>query len=65
MYTLNQIQDFRAQSDIRQELDSFHQQIGLTFKEASNGVLHVEHGFVQCWNLHTSQRRSEIPRMFL
>ena len=28
--------------------DSFYQQIGLKFKEETNKMLHLEHGFVWC-----------------
>jgi hypothetical protein len=30
-----------------------HQQIGLTFKEETNKVLHLEYNFVWCWDLDT------------
>jgi len=33
-------------------------------KEISN-VLHLEHSFVWCWNLDTSESRSEINRKVL
>jgi hypothetical protein len=38
----------------------FHQQIGLEFKEGASEVLHLEHCFVWCWNLDTSESRSEL-----
>jgi hypothetical protein len=43
---------------------AFHQQIGLTFKEETSKVLHLEHSFVWCWILGTSEIRSEIPVKF-
>jgi hypothetical protein len=36
-----------GKSSIQQE-DSFHQQIGIKFKEESDKVLHLEHSFVWC-----------------
>ena len=36
------------QKQIQQEKDSFHQLIGLTFKEDTSKVLHFEHSFVWC-----------------
>jgi hypothetical protein len=35
-----------AKNSIRQERESFHQQIGHKFKEAPSAFLHFEHGFV-------------------
>jgi len=49
---------------IQQEEDSFYQQIGLKFEEETNKMLHLEHGFVWCWNLDASGSRSEIPGKF-
>jgi hypothetical protein len=46
------------------EKDTFHQQIGIKFKEDINKVLHFEHTFVWCWNLDNSESRPEIPEMF-
>jgi hypothetical protein len=43
----NEIQDFQGKSGIQQEKDSFHQQIGLKFKEETSEVLHLEHTFMQ------------------
>ena len=43
----------------------FHQQIGLQFKAESSEVLHLEHNIVWCWNLDTTESRSEIPGKFL
>jgi hypothetical protein len=39
--------------------------LGLKFKEETSKVLHLEHSFVWCWNLDTSESRSEIPGKFL
>jgi len=39
---------FPWQNCIRQEEDSFYQQIGLKFEEETNKMLHLEHGFVWC-----------------
>jgi len=46
-----------SKSSIQQEKDSFHQQIGLKFKEESSKVLNLECSFVWGWNLDTSERR--------
>jgi hypothetical protein len=35
--------------------DSFYQQIGLQCEEETNKVLHLEHNFVWCWNLGSSE----------
>ena len=51
------------QSSTRQE-HSFHQELGLTFKEETSQVLHLEHDFVWCRNLDNSESRSEIPVKF-
>ena len=56
-------QGLPLQSSIQQE-ESFHQELGLTFKEETSHVLHVEHGFVWCWNLDNSESISEIPVKF-
>jgi len=42
-------------------MDSFHQQIGLKFKEEAIKMLHLE--FVRCWIGHF-ESRSDIPRKF-
>ena len=39
-------------------------QIGLKFEEETSKMLHMEHGFVWCWNLDASGSRSEIPGKF-
>ena len=36
------------QKQHQQEEDSFHQQIGLKFKEETSKMLHLEHSFVWC-----------------
>jgi hypothetical protein len=45
MYKGNKIQDIPGKSSIQQEV-SFHQQIGLKFKEETRKVPHLEHSFV-------------------
>ena len=45
-----------------QQVDSFHQQTGLKFKEETNNVLHLQYSFVWYWNLDTLESRSEICR---
>jgi hypothetical protein len=42
----------------------FTQQIGLKFKEETGEMLHLEHSFVWCWSLDTSEDRSEVPWKF-
>ena len=61
---LRLLKDGRDKSSIQQE-DSLHQQIGLTFKEETSKLLHLERGFVWCWNLYTAESWSEIPGEFL
>jgi len=39
---------------------SFHQQVELKFIEETGEVLHLEHSFVWCWNLDTSESRSGV-----
>ena len=39
--------------------DSFHQHIRLKLKEETSKMLHLEHSFVWCWNLETSEHRSD------
>jgi len=56
---------FPWKSSIQLEEGSFHQQIGLKFKEENTEVLHLEHSFVWSWNLDTSKSRSEVPGQFL
>jgi hypothetical protein len=43
---------------------TFHQQIGLKFKEETSEVLHLEHSIVWCSNLDASGSRSETPVKF-
>jgi hypothetical protein len=50
------------QSSIQQE-DYFYL-IVLKFKKETSKVLHLGYSFVWCWNLDTSERRSEIPEKF-
>jgi hypothetical protein len=52
------IQDYCGKRSISK--DFFDQQIGLKFKEGTSKVLHLERSFVWCWNLGTSESRSEI-----
>ena len=47
-----------------EEEDSFYQQTGLKFEEETSKMLHLEHGFVWCWNLDASRTRSETPGKF-
>ena len=51
------------QKQIQQE-GSFHQLIGLTFKEETSKVLHLEHSFVWRRNLDNLESRPEIPGKF-
>ena len=44
--------------------NSFLQQIWLKFKEETSKLLHLERSFVWCWNLDTSESRSEITGKF-
>jgi hypothetical protein len=46
------------------EEDSFDKHIGLKFVEETSEVLELEHRIIWCWNLDTSESRSEIPRKF-
>ena len=43
---------------------TFHQQIGLKYKEETSKVLHLEHSTVWCWNLDTLESRWEKVRKF-
>ena len=52
------------QSSIQQEEGSFHQQIGHKFQEETIHMLHLEHSYVWCLKLDTSEDRSEIPGKF-
>ena len=52
------------QSSIQQEEGTFHQQNGHKFQEETIPVLHLEHSFVWCWKLDTSEDRAEIPSKF-
>ena len=42
----------------------FHYQTGLKFKEKTSKVLHLDYSFEWCWNLDTSDSRSEVPGKF-
>jgi hypothetical protein len=42
------MQDFHGKNGIQQEKDSFYQQDGITLKEETSNVLHLEHSFVLC-----------------
>ena len=53
-------QNFLGKSSIQQERESFRQQIGLKLKEAPSALQHLEHSFVQCWNLGTLENSLEI-----
>ena len=44
---------------IQQEQNCFYQQTGLKFKEETHRVLLLEHSFVSCCNLGTSESRSQ------
>jgi hypothetical protein len=43
---------------------TYNQQIGLKFEEETSEMLHLEHGYVWCWNLDASGNRSETPGKF-
>jgi hypothetical protein len=47
-----------------QKESSFHQQIGLKFKEETSKVLHLEQSFVWCRNLGTSETTLEMLEKF-
>ena len=64
MYNWNEIQDCHGESNIQQEEDSFHQQVEPEFKEETSKVSHLDHSIAWCWNMDTSESRSEIPRKF-
>jgi hypothetical protein len=44
--------------------ERLHHQTGLKFKDETCEVLHLEHRFVCCWNVDTSESRSEISGKF-
>jgi hypothetical protein len=46
--TCETIHDRHGKSNVQQEEVSFHEQIGLKFKEETSEMLHLEHGFVWC-----------------
>jgi hypothetical protein len=41
-------QDCHGKRSIQQEEDSLYQQIGLTFKDVTSKMLHLEYSFVWC-----------------
>jgi hypothetical protein len=43
---------------------TFYQQTGLKFKEETSEMLHLEHSFVWCWNVDTSENGSEVSGKF-
>ena len=61
MYAWNSIQDCHGKSSIQQEEDSFHQKIGLQFKEGTSKLPHLKHNFFWCWNFNISDSRLEMP----
>ena len=65
MYPLNEIKsrNARAKAELARRC-SFHLQIGLKFKEETSKVLHLEHNFVWCSNLDTSESKPETPGKF-
>jgi hypothetical protein len=48
------------ESSIQQEEESLHQEIRLRAKEETNEVLYMEHSFVWCGDLDSSETRSEV-----
>ena len=52
-----------SQMQLQQE-GFFHYQTGLEFKEKTSKVLHLDHKFIWCWNLDTSDSRSEVSGQF-
>jgi hypothetical protein len=64
MYTWHYNQDYLKKGSLFQERRLFHQQMGLGIKKDTSKVLHLEHSFVWCWNLDTSESSSEIPGKF-
>jgi hypothetical protein len=48
---------------VSQEEDSFHQQIGLKFKEETSKVLHLEYSLVRWRNVNTSDKIRNIWRV--
>jgi hypothetical protein len=64
MYTWNEIKDCYCKIGIKQEGESFHQQIGLKFKEETSEVLHLDHSIVWCCNLDTSEGYQKCLQSF-
>jgi len=52
------------EKNINQQEYSFHQETGLQFKKVRCEVHIWSIAFVWCWNVDTSQSRSEIPGKF-
>jgi hypothetical protein len=55
--------EFPWQKQHSQE-DSFHQQIGVKFKEGTSKMQRLKYRFIWSWNLDTSESRSEISGKF-
>ena len=64
MYTRNLNHISHDKSSIQQEEGSSHQQTELKCKEETSKVLRLERSFLWCWELDTSESRSEIPGKF-
>jgi hypothetical protein len=64
MWDVDEIKSTIAMSKAVFKKDYFLQQTGLKGKEQTSTVLHLEHSFVWCWNLDTSERSTEMPRKF-
>jgi len=58
------ILDFHGERGIHEEEGVFYQKIWLKFKKETVDVLNLEHSFLWCWNLATSEIISEIPGKF-
>jgi hypothetical protein len=44
-----------AKTTFNKEKALYTSKLGLKFREETNQVLHLEHGFVWCWNLGRSE----------
>jgi hypothetical protein len=44
--------------------DFFNQKIELKFEEETGGMIHTKHIFLWCWNLDTSENKSQVPAKF-
>jgi len=60
------MQDARVKLNpgLPEKVESLHQQRGLKFKEETRGMLHLQHSFVRCWHVDTSESRLEISGEF-